>query len=64
MSKKFMLRHVWEVYKDYEIEAETAKEAADKLRAQIKAGGVCVWTDGYVTGDDDYICGTPGEKCF
>ncbi len=44
----------WTVRKDFEVEAESKEEALDKVIKKIKAGEVCVWTDGFEATDDEH----------
>ena len=47
----------WDVAKCYEIEANSQKEAEEKIWDMINSGDVCVWKDGYETTDDiEVVC--------
>lgn len=50
--KKYAVDVHWDVAKCYEIEANSQKEAEEKIWDIINKGDVNVWVDGYETTDD------------
>ena len=48
----YTVRVNWVVGKDYEVKAKDADEAYEKVEKMVNNGEVCVWTDGFETGDD------------
>lgn len=54
-KKVFTVRHDWVVRKDYNVEAETERDAIETMREKVESGEVCVWTDGYETTDNERL---------
>ena len=50
--KTYAVHVHWDVAKCYEIEANSQKEAEEKIWDIINKGDVNVWVDGYETTDD------------
>ena len=59
---KFMVDVHWDVARTYVVEAESADEAQKIMQAQVDAGEICVWTDGFETTDDCEVKTTGEEK--
>lgn len=59
-GKVFEVRVTWPVGKTYEVRARSEDEAVAKMKAEVDAGEVCVWTDGFEA-DDNVTVEAVGE---
>lgn len=51
-GKVFEVRVTWPVGKTYRVPADSEEEAVAKMKSEVDAGKVCVWTDGFEADDN------------